>query len=66
MGEEHELNRLPESLPAAQEESVREQEALELKVLEGLNSPTREMSGKEWTALRQSLRKKLTNPGKAG
>ena len=35
------------------------QDALELKILEGLDSTARDMTGKEWSKLRQTLRSKL-------
>lgn len=41
------------------------QEALEIKILEGLDSPAREMTGKEWSKLRQTLRSKLGKRRKA-
>lgn len=41
------------------DQKSREAEALELRILEGLESPAREMSGKEWSKLRQTLRTKL-------
>lgn len=41
------------------DQKAHEQEALELKILEGLDSPAREMTGKEWSKLRQTLRNKL-------
>jgi hypothetical protein len=41
------------------DQMAREQEALERKVFEGLDSAAREMSAKEWTKLRLSLRGKL-------
>ncbi len=47
------------------DQKARAQEALELKVLEGLHSPAREMTSKEWTKLRQSLRTKLAKRRKA-
>ena len=40
------------------DQEAREQ-ALELKILEGLESPAREMTAKEWSNLRQTLRSKL-------
>ena len=46
------------------DQKAHEQEALELKILEGLNSPAREMSNKEWSKLRQSLRNKLAKKRK--
>lgn len=47
------------------DQKAREQEELELKILEGLDSPAREMTGKAWSALRQSLRNRLTKRRKA-
>ena len=47
------------------DQRANEQEALELKILEGLDSPAREMTGKEWSKLRQSLRSKLAKRRKA-
>lgn len=47
------------------DQKARKQEALELSVLKGLDSPAREMTGKEWTKLRQSLRSTLTKRRKA-
>jgi Arc/MetJ-type ribon-helix-helix transcriptional regulator len=41
------------------------QEALELGILAGLDSPAREMTGKEWSKLRQTLRTKLAKKRKA-
>ena len=42
------------------DQRAREQEELERKILEGLNSPTREMTSDDWQELRSTLRKKLT------
>ena len=47
------------------DQKVREQEELERKILEGLDSPTREMSSEDWQELRSTLRKKLTKRRKA-
>ena len=47
------------------DQKARAQEALELRVLEGLDSQAREMTGQEWSKLRQSLRSKLTKRRKA-
>lgn len=41
------------------------EEALERKLLEGLNSPSREMTAKEWTKLRQGLQSGRTRKRKA-
>jgi len=40
-------------------------EELESKVLEGLDSPVREMSSKEWSKLRQTLRSRLAKRRKS-
>jgi len=42
-----------------------EQETLERKILEGLDSPAREMTADEWQELRSALREKLTERRKA-
>ena len=47
------------------DQKAHEQEGLELRILEGLDSPAREMTGKEWSKLRQTLRAKLTKKRKA-
>jgi Arc/MetJ-type ribon-helix-helix transcriptional regulator len=47
------------------DQRAREQEALELRILEGLDSPSREITAKEWSKLRRSLRSKLTKRRKA-
>jgi len=47
------------------DQKAHEQEALEIKILEGLDSPAREMTGKEWSKLRQTLRTKLAKKRKA-
>jgi antitoxin ParD1/3/4 len=47
------------------DQKAHEQDELELKILEGLDSPARAMTSKEWSQLRQSLRKKLTRRRKA-
>lgn len=47
------------------DQKAREQEELELEILKGLDSPAREMTGKEWSKLRQSLRNKLAKRRKA-
>lgn len=47
------------------DQKAHEQEALEIKILEGLDSPAREMTGKEWSKLRQTLRAKLAKKRKA-
>lgn len=41
------------------------QESLELKLLEGLNSPARDMTDAEWTKLRQTVRSQLAKKRKA-
>ena len=47
------------------DQKAHEQDALELKIIEGLESPAREMTSKEWSKLRQTLRGKLTKKRKA-
>lgn len=47
------------------DQKVHEQEELERKVLEGLDSPSREMTAKEWSKLRQNLKSRLTKRRKA-
>ena len=47
------------------DQKARHQAELEIKILEGLDSPAREMTGKEWSKLRQTLRSKLGNKRKA-
>jgi len=47
------------------DQKAHEQEELELRILEGLDSPAREMTAKEWSKLRQTLRAKLTKKRKA-
>jgi len=47
------------------DQRAREQEELERKILEGLDSPAREMSSDDWQALRNTVRKKLTKRRKA-
>jgi antitoxin ParD1/3/4 len=47
------------------DQKAHEEEDLERKILEGLNSPSREMTAKEWSKLRQGLRDKLTKRRKA-
>ena len=47
------------------DQRARELEELERKILEGLGSPTREMTSDEWQDLRSTLRKKLTKRRKA-
>jgi len=46
------------------DQKAHEQEALELKILAGLNSPAKEMTAKEWSKLRQALRAKLAKNAK--
>jgi Arc/MetJ-type ribon-helix-helix transcriptional regulator len=41
------------------------EEALERKLLEGLNSPSRNMTAKEWAKLRQGLQNRRTKKRKA-
>lgn len=40
---------------------AREQEELERKILEGLDSPSRELTAEDWRELRSALRKQLTS-----
>ena len=47
------------------DQQAREQEALERRVLEGLDSPAREMTDAEWEGLRQALRKKVARRRRA-
>jgi hypothetical protein len=47
------------------DQKAHEQEALELRILGGLDSPAREMSKDDWSKLRQTLRTKLTKRRKA-
>jgi Arc/MetJ-type ribon-helix-helix transcriptional regulator len=47
------------------DQKAHEQAELELKILAGLESPAREMTVKEWSKLRQTLRTKLTKKRKA-
>ncbi len=47
------------------DQKAHEQESLELKIIEGLDSPARNMTGKEWSKLRQTLRSKLGKRRKA-
>jgi Arc/MetJ-type ribon-helix-helix transcriptional regulator len=47
------------------DQKAHEQDALQLKILAGLDSSAREMTDKEWTKLRQNLRNKLTKKRKA-
>jgi antitoxin ParD1/3/4 len=47
------------------DQKAREQEELERKILEGLGSPSREMTSDDWQELRSTLRKKLTKRRKA-
>jgi len=47
------------------DQKAHEQEELERKVLEGLDSPSREMTAKEWSKLRQNLKSRLTKRRKA-
>lgn len=42
------------------DQKAREQEELERKILEGLDSPSRQMTPEEWQELRTTLRRKLT------
>ncbi len=47
------------------DQKARQQEELERKILEGLDSPSREMTSDDWQELRSTLRKKLTERWKA-
>ncbi len=47
------------------DQKAHQAEELELKVLEGLDSPVREMGSKEWSKLRQTLRSRLAKRRKA-
>lgn len=47
------------------DQKAREQEELERKLLEGLDSPSRELTAADWRELRSTLRKKLTRRRKA-
>jgi antitoxin ParD1/3/4 len=47
------------------DQKAHEDEELESKILQGLNSPSREMTAKEWSKLRQNLRDKLKKRRKA-
>jgi len=45
------------------DQRAREREELERRILEGLDSPAREMTGEAWGELRRTLREKLTEGG---
>jgi len=47
------------------DQKAHQAEELEQKLLEGLDSPAREMGSKEWSKLRQALRTKLAKRRKA-
>ncbi|MEQ8762544.1 MAG: type II toxin-antitoxin system ParD family antitoxin [Planctomycetota bacterium] len=47
------------------DQRAREQEELERKILEGLDSPAREMTDEDWQDLRSTLKKKLAKRRKA-
>jgi antitoxin ParD1/3/4 len=47
------------------DQKAHEEEELERKILEGLDSPSRGMTAKEWSKLRQNLKDKLTKRRKA-
>ena len=47
------------------DQKLHEQEELERKILEGLDSPHREMTSGEWQELRSTLRDKLTESRRA-
>ena len=42
------------------DQKAHEREELERKILEGLDSPSREMTSEDWQELRSTLRRKLT------
>ncbi|MFI5403291.1 MAG: type II toxin-antitoxin system ParD family antitoxin [Planctomycetota bacterium] len=42
------------------DQQAREEDALERRVLEGLDSPSREMGPKEWDSFRTALRRRLS------
>jgi hypothetical protein len=45
------------------DQKAREREDLERRILEGLDSPSREMTAKDWQALRTTILKELTERG---
>jgi len=47
------------------DQKARAQEDLERKVLEGLDSPAREMTAKEWSKLRETLRSRAVGRRKS-
>ena len=47
------------------DQKAHQADELELRILDGLDSPAREMSTREWSKLRQTLRTKLTKRRKA-
>jgi Arc/MetJ-type ribon-helix-helix transcriptional regulator len=47
------------------DQKVRQQEEFERKILDGLDSPLREMTSEDWQELRRTLRKRLTKRPKA-
>ncbi len=47
------------------DQRLREREELERRILEGLDSPSREMTAEAWQGLRSTLRKQLSKRGKA-
>jgi hypothetical protein len=47
------------------DQRAHQHEQLEIEILKGLDSPAREMTGKEWSKLRQTLRSKLGKRRKA-
>ena len=47
------------------DQKAHQAEALEIKLLEGLDSPARELGSKEWSKLRQTLRAKLAKKRKS-
>ena len=47
------------------DQKARAQEDLERRILEGLDSETREMSPEAWQELRSALRREITKPRRA-
>ena len=47
------------------DQKAHEQEELERRILEGLDSPAREMTAEEWSKLRATLQSQLTRRRKA-
>ena len=48
------------------DQKAREREDLERRILEGLDSPSREMTTKDWQALRTTILKELMERGTVG